>query len=120
MLCGSKRQVLIEETYREVLAVGREILRNRAMAAARSGAHGGCRLAAVTGKVALCHEQRTSRANAECGCRVCEDVNGATALNLKVADVKSSMSILDGISEAAADLLKDKAISPRQFARCDA
>ena len=34
----------------------------------------------------------------------------ATALNLKVADVKSSMSLLDGISEAAADLLKDKAI----------
>ena len=37
----------------------------------------------------------------------------ATALNLKVADVKSSMSLLDGISEAAADLLKDKAISPQ-------
>ena len=35
----------------------------------------------------------------------------ATALNLKVADVKSSMSLLDGINEAAADLLKDKAIS---------
>jgi len=34
VLCGSKRQVLIEETYRDVLAVGREILRNRAMAAA--------------------------------------------------------------------------------------
>jgi len=33
------------------------------------------------------------------------------ALNLKVADVKSSMSLLDGINEAAADLLKDKAIS---------
>jgi ParB-like chromosome segregation protein Spo0J len=37
----------------------------------------------------------------------------ATALNLKVAEVKSSMSLLDGISEAAADLLKDKAISPQ-------
>ena len=37
----------------------------------------------------------------------------AAALNLKVADVKSSMSLLDGISEAAADLLKDKAISPQ-------
>ena len=36
----------------------------------------------------------------------------AVALNLKVADVKSSMSLLDGINEAAADLLKDKAISP--------
>jgi ParB-like chromosome segregation protein Spo0J len=37
----------------------------------------------------------------------------AAALNLKVADVKSSMSLLDGINEAAADLLKDKAISPQ-------
>jgi len=37
----------------------------------------------------------------------------AVALNLKVADVKSSMSLLDGINEAAADLLKDKAISPQ-------
>jgi hypothetical protein len=38
VLCGSKRQVLIEETYRGVLAVGREILRNRAVAAARTAA----------------------------------------------------------------------------------
>lgn len=37
----------------------------------------------------------------------------AAALNLKVADVKSSMSLLDGISDAAADLLKDKPISPQ-------
>ena len=37
----------------------------------------------------------------------------AVALNLKVADVKSSMSLLDGINDAAADLLKDKAISPQ-------
>ena len=37
----------------------------------------------------------------------------AAALNLKVADVKSSMSLLDGINDAAADLLKDKAISPQ-------
>jgi ParB-like chromosome segregation protein Spo0J len=35
----------------------------------------------------------------------------AAVLNLKVADVKSSMSLLDGINEAAADLLKDKPIS---------
>jgi hypothetical protein len=33
--------------------------------------------------------------------------------NLKVADVKSSMSLLDGINETAADLLKDKPISPQ-------
>jgi hypothetical protein len=38
VLCGSKRQVLIEETYRDVLAVGREILRNQAVAAARAAA----------------------------------------------------------------------------------
>ena len=37
----------------------------------------------------------------------------AAALNLKVADVKSSVSLLDGISETAADLLKDKPISPQ-------
>ncbi|MGO8925919.1 MAG: plasmid partitioning protein RepB C-terminal domain-containing protein [Limisphaerales bacterium] len=37
----------------------------------------------------------------------------AAALNLKVADVKSSMSLLDGINEAAADLLKDRPISPQ-------
>ena len=41
----------------------------------------------------------------------------ATALNLKVADVKSAMSLLDGINEAAADLLKDKAISPQAIRR---
>jgi CRISPR/Cas system-associated protein Csx1 len=37
----------------------------------------------------------------------------AAALNLTAADVKSSMSLLDGINEEAADLLKDKAISPK-------
>jgi ParB-like chromosome segregation protein Spo0J len=37
----------------------------------------------------------------------------AAALNLKVADVKSAMTLLDGINEEAADLLKDKAISPK-------
>jgi ParB-like chromosome segregation protein Spo0J len=37
----------------------------------------------------------------------------AAALNLAVSDVKSSMSLLDGINEEAVDLLKDKAISPK-------
>ena len=37
----------------------------------------------------------------------------AAALNMAVRDVKSSMSLLDGIHEEAADLLKDKAISPK-------
>ncbi len=37
----------------------------------------------------------------------------AAALNLAVRDVKASMSLLDGIHEEAADLFKDKAISPK-------
>lgn len=37
----------------------------------------------------------------------------AAALNLAVRDVKASMSLLDGIHEEAADLLKDKNISPK-------
>jgi len=43
VLCGSKRQVLIEETYGNLLAVGREILRNRAMGAARERGRAGQR-----------------------------------------------------------------------------
>jgi len=37
----------------------------------------------------------------------------AAALNMEVRDVKASMTLLDGIHEDAADLLKDKAISPK-------
>jgi hypothetical protein len=37
----------------------------------------------------------------------------AAALNLTVNEVKSSMSLLDGIHEEAVDMLKDKAISPK-------
>ena len=37
----------------------------------------------------------------------------AAALNLPIKDVKASMSLLDGINPEAADLLKDKAISPK-------
>ena len=37
----------------------------------------------------------------------------AAALNISVRDVKASMSLLDGIHEEAADLFKDKAISPK-------
>jgi hypothetical protein len=37
----------------------------------------------------------------------------AAALNLSVRDVKASMTLLEGIHEGAADLLKDKAISPK-------
>ncbi len=37
----------------------------------------------------------------------------AAALNLSEADVKASMTLLDGINEEAADLLNDKAISPK-------
>jgi ParB-like chromosome segregation protein Spo0J len=37
----------------------------------------------------------------------------AAALNLTVSDVKSSMSLLDGIHEEAVDLLKDKPICPK-------
>lgn len=37
----------------------------------------------------------------------------AAALNLSEADLKASMTLLDGINEEAADLLKDKAISPK-------
>lgn len=37
----------------------------------------------------------------------------AAALNMSVSDVKSSMSLLDGINEEAVDLLKDKAVSPK-------
>lgn len=37
----------------------------------------------------------------------------AAALNLSEADVKASMTLLDGINEEAADLLKDKTISPK-------
>ena len=36
----------------------------------------------------------------------------AAALNLAVSEVKASMKLLDGINEEAADLLKDKVISP--------
>lgn len=39
----------------------------------------------------------------------------AAALNLTVKDVKSSMSLLDGVHEEAVELLKDKAISPKAF-----
>ena len=41
VLCGSKRQVLIEETYRNLLAAGREISRNQS----KPGAHAGVRAA---------------------------------------------------------------------------
>lgn len=37
----------------------------------------------------------------------------AAALNLALRDVKASMSLLDGIHEEAADLFKDKAVSPK-------
>jgi hypothetical protein len=37
----------------------------------------------------------------------------AAALNIAVSDVKSSMSLLDGINEEAVDLLKDKPIAPK-------
>jgi ParB-like chromosome segregation protein Spo0J len=37
----------------------------------------------------------------------------ATALNIPVRNVRASMKLLDGIHEEAADLLKDKAISPK-------
>jgi ParB-like chromosome segregation protein Spo0J len=37
----------------------------------------------------------------------------AAALNLALCDVKSSMSLLDGINEEAVDLLKDRAIAPK-------
>lgn len=37
----------------------------------------------------------------------------AAALNLDLRDVKASMSLLDGINAEAADLLKDKPISPK-------
>ena len=37
----------------------------------------------------------------------------AAALNIPVSNVKASMTLLDGIHEEAADLLKDKAISPK-------
>jgi ParB-like chromosome segregation protein Spo0J len=37
----------------------------------------------------------------------------AAALNLKVQDVKASMTLLDGIHAEACDLLKDKGISPK-------
>jgi hypothetical protein len=37
----------------------------------------------------------------------------AAALNMAVRDVKASMTLLDGIHEDAANLLKDKAISPK-------
>lgn len=37
----------------------------------------------------------------------------AAALNLTVQDVKASMTLLDGIHEEAAELLKDKSISPK-------
>jgi ParB-like chromosome segregation protein Spo0J len=37
----------------------------------------------------------------------------AAALNLRLSDVKASMSLLDGINNEAADLFKDKAISPK-------
>jgi ParB/RepB/Spo0J family partition protein len=35
----------------------------------------------------------------------------AAALNLSVADVKAAMTLLDGVNDAAADLLKDKPVS---------
>lgn len=37
----------------------------------------------------------------------------AAALNVSVRNVRASMKLLDGIHEEAADLLKDKAISPK-------
>jgi ParB-like chromosome segregation protein Spo0J len=37
----------------------------------------------------------------------------AAALNMAVSDVKTSMSLLDGINEEAVELLKDKPISPK-------
>jgi ParB-like chromosome segregation protein Spo0J len=37
----------------------------------------------------------------------------AAALNIPVKDVKSAMSLLDGINEEAVDLLKDKPIAPK-------
>ena len=37
----------------------------------------------------------------------------AAALNISVTNVRASMKLLDGIHEDAADLLKDKAISPK-------
>src|ERR1039457_6885942 len=37
----------------------------------------------------------------------------AAALNIPVRNVRASMTLLDGIHEEAADLLKDKAISPK-------
>src|SRR5258708_35914325 len=37
----------------------------------------------------------------------------AAALNWAVSEVKSSMSLLDGINEEAVDLLKDKVVSPK-------
>lgn len=37
----------------------------------------------------------------------------AAALNIPVGNVRASMKLLDGIHEEAADLLKDKAISPK-------
>jgi len=37
----------------------------------------------------------------------------AAALNMPVKDVRASMTLLDGIHEEAADLLKDKVISPK-------
>lgn len=37
----------------------------------------------------------------------------AAALNLAIRDVKASMSLLDGIHSEAADVLKDKSISPK-------
>jgi ParB/RepB/Spo0J family partition protein len=40
----------------------------------------------------------------------------AAALNLSEAEVTSSMTLLDGINEEAADLLKDKSISPKAIA----
>jgi ParB-like chromosome segregation protein Spo0J len=39
----------------------------------------------------------------------------AAALNLPLKDVKASMSLLDGINPEAADLLKDKSISPKSI-----
>lgn len=37
----------------------------------------------------------------------------AAALNMPIADVKSSMSLLDGINAEAIDLLKDKPVAPK-------
>src|SRR5213075_6093 len=37
----------------------------------------------------------------------------AAALNISVKDVRSSLTLLDGIHEEAVDLLKDKAIAPK-------